>query len=308
LINPKVDHRPPTTPPTGRGETGARLGAVRLPAHPERGLPAFSARLAAGPVREAKRSPSPNALAEKVVSAFNTWAFKREQPSDLSAMTQVVADAIGRGEPVGFVLYWGKGRRCFSGEPEAQTLDYLVRLGERIKSVYAPGASFTLILTDTHAGLNGHLPVCIDQYYASVEVQLGQGGFSICRLSRLVAGLDEEDMPADEVCLETVRKLQGSAEKWYRGDGSAEDGALHYYRLNMVERRAVERAFPRSIFITFNGSELRRLFPQRLPIFYMYSLRRGVGVKPWFLAADVPACTHPGCASASVADLELERP
>ena len=140
-----------------------------------------------------------------------------------------------------------------------------------------------------------------------MEAQLGHGGFSTCRLSRLVAVLDEGDMPADEVCLETVRKLQGSAEKWYRGAGTAEDGALRYYRLNMIERHAVERAFPRSIFITHNGSELRRLFPQRLPIFYMYSLRRGVGVKPWFLNADVPACTHPGCASASVADLEVER-
>ena len=158
MINRKVDHRPPTTPPTGRGEAATRIGAARLPAHPERGLPAFSARQAAGPVREVRRAPFPNALAEKVVSAFNTWAFKREQPSDLGAMTQVVADAIGRGEPIGFVLYWGKGRRCFSGEPEAQALDYLVRLGERIKSVYASGASFTLILTDTHAELNGHLP------------------------------------------------------------------------------------------------------------------------------------------------------
>jgi len=56
-----------------------------------------------------------------------------------------------------------------------------------------------------------------------------------------------------------------------------------YYRMNMVEKRAVEIAFPRSIFVTFNGSEFRCLFPEQLPIFYMYSLRRGVSVKPWFL-------------------------
>jgi hypothetical protein len=311
LINPKIDRRtptvPPTVPPAARGDGVTRFGAARLPAHPDRGLPAFSARQAAGPVREAKPSASANTLAEKVVAAFNTWAFKREQPSDLSAMTQAVAGAVGRGEPVGFVLYWGKGRRCFSGEPEAQALDYLARLGERIKSVYAGGASFTLILTDTHAALNGHLPACIDQYYASVEARLGRGGFSTCRLSRLVADLGAHEAPDDEVCMETVRKLEGSAGKWYRGDGTAEDGALRYYRLNMVERRAVEHAFPRSIFITYNGSELRRLFPQRLPIFHMYSLRRGVGVKPWFLAAEVPACGHLGCTSASIADLELER-
>jgi L-tyrosine isonitrile synthase len=61
--------------------------------------------------------------------------------------------------------------------------------------------------------------------------------------------------------------------------------------MNMVEKRAVEFAFPRSIFVTFNGSEFRSLFPERLPVFYMYSLRRGVSIKPWFLpqVAGAPA-------------------
>jgi hypothetical protein len=75
--------------------------------------------------------------------------------------------------------------------------------------------------------------------------------------------------------------------KWYRGEGTCEQGAAKYYRMNMVERRAVELAFPRSIFITFNGSKLRGLLPERLPIFHMYSLRRGVAVKPWFLPAEI---------------------
>ena len=44
-----------------------------------------------------------------------------------------------------------------------------------------------------------------------------------------------------------------------------------------------ELAFPNAVFITFNGSEFRCLFPDRMPIFYMYSLKRGVAVKPWFL-------------------------
>jgi hypothetical protein len=56
--------------------------------------------------------------------------------------------------------------------------------------------------------------------------------------------------------------------------------------MNMIEKRAVELAFPRAIFITFSGSHLRCLFPARLPIFYMYSMRRGTSVKPWFLAAE----------------------
>ena len=53
----------------------------------------------------------PNASAQKVVQTFNTWAFKREQPSDLALLESVAARAIERGSPLEFVLYWGKGPR-----------------------------------------------------------------------------------------------------------------------------------------------------------------------------------------------------
>lgn len=88
----------------------------------------------------------------------------------------------------------------------------------------------------------------------------------------------------------TLQRLLASAMKWYRGNGSCEEGALEHYRMNLVEKRAVEGAFPDSIFISFNGSEFRERFPQNLPIFYMYSLRKGISIKPWFLFPDTAAC------------------
>jgi hypothetical protein len=92
------------------------------------------------------------------------------------------------------------------------------------------------------------------------------------------AALDllDEPSPDDDI----LKRLATSAAKWYHGDESPERAALIYYRLNMIEKRAVEIAFPQSIFITFNGAKLRCLFPKQLPIFYMYSPRRGVSVKP----------------------------
>ena len=49
---------------------------------------------------------------EKVLQAFNTWAFKREQPDSPQSMLAAVADAVRPARPVPFVLYWGKGPRC----------------------------------------------------------------------------------------------------------------------------------------------------------------------------------------------------
>ncbi len=72
---------------------------------------------------------------------------------------------------------------------------------------------------------------------------------------------------------------------------------MRYLQMNMVEKRAVQFAFPHSIFVTFNGSEFRSLFPERMPIFYMYSLRRGMSVKPWFLPApSMPVVEAPAMA------------
>jgi len=243
--------------------------------------------------------PAPKKVTpEKVLQSFNTWHFKREQPADPHLMLQIISEAIGRREPVPFVLYWGKGPRCTLGEPDTECLDFLAALADRVRDAYEPGAAIKLIFTDTHAELNGHAQQSIRKYFAEVEAGARQRGFDACRLGQLIRAseavaandLDDEDVPQD-----TLQRLSAGARKWYHGAGTAEQGALIYYRMNMVERRAVEIAFPRSIFVTFNGSKFRGLFPKHLPIFFMYSLRRGVSVKPWFLPVDATPCDDSAC-------------
>jgi hypothetical protein len=224
--------------------------------------------------------------AAKIISSFNTWSFKREQPDSFSKLEAVVR---GRGEasaPLHFVLYWGKGPRTDAGPAEERCLDFLATMRNRISAAYAASATYTLIFTDTHAALNGYSEFEYASYFRSVQRLLPDGSFDHCRLSRLV---DEARMriagevlsPVDD---EWVAQLQTTAAKWYRGAGDARDGARLYAQANLVERRAVELAFPSSIFATFNGSRSRRLFPERMPIFYMYSTKKGVSVKPWFVA------------------------
>ena len=249
-------------------------------------------------------APVDKIAAEKVLRSFNTWAFKREQPADPHLMLQTVAETIGRAEPVSFVLYWGKGPRRGIAEPESQCLDFLAALAGRVREAYPPGAGVKLIFTDTHARLNGHSHDCIAAYFAEVEGAARQRGFECCWLSQLTCAAETvpaSDLDDDVVPEDTLQRLSASARKWYRGNGSVEQGALNYYQMNMVEKRAVELAFPCSIFVTFNGSELRSLFPKGLPIFYMYSIRRGVSSKPWFLASD----TAPRDAAFEVSSFEM---
>ncbi|HEY8578591.1 MAG TPA: hypothetical protein VIL72_01800, partial [Beijerinckiaceae bacterium] len=206
---------------------------------------------------------------------------------DREKLLATIAKATASHLPISFVLYWGKGPRDLAGDHERACLAFLQGMQERVRKVYAPGADITLIFTDSHASLNGYQPLAYTRYFRSVQAMLPEARFDTCHLASLVRDarplVAAEGLGNEEPSTEILGSLIASANKWYRGGGQPSDGAVAYYKANMVERRAVELAFPDSIFVTFNGSDMRALFPLRMPIFYMYSLKKGFSVKPWFL-------------------------
>jgi len=226
---------------------------------------------------------------EQILKAFNTRAFKREKPDNSELMIQLIAQAHARRAPISFVMYWGKGLRPALAAPEFACLDFLEAMTSRIADIYEPGADFTLVFTDTHAVLNGHSQASIHSYFQDLVLATRCRRFNICLLSSLVDSTGLRSAPTREPHVppaDVLAELRTSAAKWFKGEGSVEEGAIRYFQANMLERKVMERAFPRSIFVTFNGSRLRSLFPETLPIFYMFSLRHGVCDKPWFLPPD----------------------
>ena len=239
------------------------------------------ARPGAGMGREFAAQP------DEVLKSFNSWAFKREQPDDTASLRRCVEAAMQVGRPIPFMLYWGRGERTQPSEPESLCFQFLAAMAKRIENVYAPGASITLVLTDTHAKLNGHCAASTDAYFAAVSAEARAHGFAARRLSEFMAlageGI-ENSRPEIEPPAEILDALLASAQRHYRGEGTAETGARRYFHCNMREKRVIEQAFPETVFLTFNGRDMRPLFPDRMPIFFMYSIRRGVSVKPWFIA------------------------
>jgi hypothetical protein len=225
-----------------------------------------------------------------VLQAFNTWAFKREQPDTPETLKSTLERAMATGRAVEFVLYWGKGPRSGASAHEIACLDYLAAMAARIRAVYPEGAVFRLIFTDTHATLNGHAADRMNAYFDSVAALAAERGFTTCRLGDLLVAHDRDNLfhVEGDLSLDPMfDRLTRCAAKWYAGEGCAEEGAEQYYRMNLREARVVEIAFPDSVFVTFNGSTFRGLFPNQLPIFYMYSMKRGCAVKPWFLPEPV---------------------
>ena len=226
---------------------------------------------------------------EQILRSFSTRAFKREKPDKPELMLQFIAEAHASQAPISFVQYWGKGLRSTLAAPEFTCLDFLESMMSRVVEIYKPGVDFTLVFTDTHAALNGHSQASIHSYFQDLVLATRRRRFKTCLLSSLVnaAGLPPDEAPERQVPpADLLAELRASAAKWFKGEGSADEGAIRYFQANMVERKVMERAFPRSIFITFNGSRFRSLFPDGLPIFYMFSLQHGISDKPWFLPPD----------------------
>lgn len=224
------------------------------------------------------------ASAEKILKSFNTWSFKREQPSDTELMLRFISNALEKRRPIPFVLYWGKGLRSHIVDAERLCLAFLDRMSQRIAAVYSPGAKIHLLFTDTHAALNGHDQSSIDAYFSEVEQAMPSPTFVSSRLSDVVAKFTY-DIPTETHAIsdKLLAKLEKSAQKWYKNESHYRKGAEEYYWQNMIERKAVEQEFSSYIFLTFNGSDMRELFPSALPIFYMYSIRKGTSSKPWFM-------------------------
>lgn len=223
---------------------------------------------------------------DEVLKAFNTWAFKREQPSDISLLRSFVSRAVRKEEPVSFIAYWGKGPRDEIADPDLQCLPCLQQMMRRIDTIHKPGSELHLMLTDSHARLNDHKARSINKYFKAVEAAAHQRGFSSWRLQSPTASMQlapkmivSQNMEHPK---ELLIELKKSSTKWHQGGKSVGVGAKRSFNMNIVERRVIERICLISIFITFNSSDICVLFPNKLPVFYMYSMKKGVGLRPWF--------------------------
>jgi hypothetical protein len=145
----------------------ANLRSRNVPA-PHIFLPQTLIAIASSPGRDCRRVPQLSP-AQRRYCSFNTWAFKREQPSDRQLMLATITRSLERYEPVSFVLYWGKGPRCSIGRWDIECLDFLSSLAGRVHQVYRPGARMKLIFTDTHARLNGYQQTVIARYFQDIE-------------------------------------------------------------------------------------------------------------------------------------------
>lgn len=222
--------------------------------------------------------------AEKILTSFNTWNYKREQPKDVEEILKIIDMAITENKAIPFVLYWGKGEKKLPDQFEKMALDQLAKISQQINKVYSSGVKFTLIFTDTHAENNGYSPEEIKEYFEAMETLCREYGFDFIYISSICPLGDSYAKVYIPKNVLDILKI--SSNKHYKA-GNAEDGAMKYFSINQIEKVAIAKQFLDSIFLTYSGSDLDILFPD-LPIFYAYSTGKGCSEKPWFKGKEDP--------------------
>ena len=140
--------------------------------------------------------------------------------------------------------------------------------------------SFMKAYTDTHIQLNEYDGQASKIYFDSLSEAISSHGFDIVRMSNLLP----DNRPMESVLAKggLLKELTKSASRRYQGEKNITDVAQAYYQQNLVEREIIQENFPDAIFLTYNGSKMNPIFPKKMPIFHMYSTKKGDSEKPWF--------------------------
>ncbi|HLD21645.1 MAG TPA: asparagine synthase C-terminal domain-containing protein, partial [Patescibacteria group bacterium] len=225
-------------------------------------------------------------LAKTILDTFNTRKYKREQPNTEEKINELILKQIIENKPISFVMYWGKGDRNSISDIENIALQYVNDMLKPIQQIYNPGIQLILVFTDTHAELNGYSTVAIQEYFNSVRTLVAKYNFiEIILMSELVPYEEETLLQVAHKIADTdiPDVFYSSSEKHFQKNNDIQLGAKLYYLQNQLEKNSIEQHFADCIFMTYNSSTWDSIHPARLPIFYMYSLKRGTSIKPWFV-------------------------
>lgn len=224
-------------------------------------------------------------IAHNILEVFNTWQYKREQPNTTQKILESILKNIQKKRPIPFVMYWGKGKKKTANTKEKEALAFLHKMLGGIKNIYPPGFTVKIIFTDTHATLNGYNENEIKQYYDSVSYLKTKYNFNFLYLSELVEYKEEvllEKVEDIKINPKLMNSLINSSKKHFKKEKDFVLGAKLYYLQNQIEKKIIDKTFSNSIFLTYNSNELDGILPEKIPLFYMYSLKKGTSIKPWF--------------------------
>lgn len=232
--------------------------------------------------------------ADRVMKVLSSCRVARAHGAHDETVRATVQRALLAGLPIRFVGYWGVGSRAALAEPDRLAMTRLAWVRKTIdEAIGRPLVSIELLLADVHARCNLFSAEHIERYLVQIEALAASEGIVTSRLSARwqEAGLDEGVIDAligradlldiwQAFALREVLLTQ--AQKHCCVPAQSESAAVRYFCICCIERRALGRVLPETIFFTYNAPALSGVLPA-LPTVYWHSTKPGTAAKPWFM-------------------------
>jgi acyl-CoA synthetase (AMP-forming)/AMP-acid ligase II len=236
------------------------------------------------------------AWARDIFAAVNRSKNKRAKTPDPEGVVRAFQARLLADEPLGFLVYWGAGRRAELAQVDTDALARLHRFISAAQTVPGVRVKLDVLLMEVHARINGKPGDRVWRYHSAVRRACEELGFHCTVESDLwrSAGLDIERIHAEaaatteaalrarfEIEEECFDRLRAACQR--HAEGLDPEQALKSYVLACAaEGETVAERFRGSVFLTSSPPSLAFLNP-KLPTLFIFSYRHGSTEKPWFV-------------------------
>lgn len=218
-------------------------------------------------------------------------AFRRTPEPWFLSPIQLLVNAHLTNTPLACVAYWGIGLKHQADGADRRAIAFMELQVARLAGAVGVKHSITLIITDTHAAINGIPAAQSDEYVDSITAISADIGARVERMSavcntardatsfELCDELEEIDYAFDRLPESVRKELIASARR--RSSGDAERSARRYVMLSAIEAPTVRARFLDNMLLTYQPPHLAWLLPA-LPTLYMFVDERRTTRRPWF--------------------------
>lgn len=178
------------------------------------------------------------------------------------------------------VFYWGAYHQKTNLKHELAQIRYLREICYCLEKNLRIPVKMNIILTDSHASLNGVPKAISDDYFKNVK-----DAFPSSWTTYFLKDLDNTTHSKPIGNLQGYERIEKlllmQASKLHKEEKKAIDLAKRYLIANIRESAVIQKKWPSGIFLHSGIPELSVILPS-LPILYIYSGHHKAKQKPWF--------------------------
>ena len=230
----------------------------------------------------------------KIYEILTKKRYNRNEPYLRNKIIEEIQYFVSQNKPIQLVWFWGVGQKEKPNRADLTSCKFLTELNEEIKKIYSPGIEFVFIFATLHGIHNWINRRNIDNYFKEMEKIFKNLWFSYVYLDNLWGKYDINFGKINIILKNKQKDWWNEIENNTTIERNAEKrnkmliskiAAQKYYIMRDLEKKMLEKEFPKSIFHAFSDAKLKNLLPN-LPTLYLYSIKKYRSDAPWFVIDD----------------------